>query len=100
MQSTQNTTLGKIKLSEQLAQQMQVSQEAAETLYDAFVSEVRSMLLKGVNVRLNGVGTIKVSHYEARLHTSPATGQPVAKPAGRRLRFTMAEPMKDALNNG
>lgn len=100
MQPKKQITLGKADFIKRLAKTVDCSQASSEAIYELFLSTLRTALKEGNNVRLNGIGTLKVVPYEARFYTTPITGEPIAKPAGLRLSFRVASPMKEALNNG
>lgn len=99
MTSNKNTTLGKAALVDDLAKRLDTTKEMAELLHDTFIGSIMLSLTKGSNVRLNGLGTLKVVHYNERFYISPMAKAPVIKPAGRRVNFSMARSMKEAMNN-
>lgn len=100
MQSKEQVTLGKAKFIKHFAKKSDCTLAASEAIYDLFIDTLDAALKKGNAVRLNGIGTLKVVPFGARFYTNPTTGEPISKPAGKRLRFNMASAMKEALNNG
>lgn len=69
---------------------------AVKTLY----AVVREALTAGQDVRLPGVGVLKVSAAAARMGRNPQTGEAIEIPAHNRLRFSLASELKDLLNQG
>ena len=69
---------------------------AVKTLY----AVVRAALASGHEVRLPGVGVLKVTVAAARKGRNPQTGEAIEIPAHNRLRFSLAGELKDLLNQG
>jgi DNA-binding protein HU-beta len=69
---------------------------AVKTLY----AVVREALAAGQEVRLPGVGVLKVTAAAARTGRNPQTGEAIEIPAHNRLRFSLAGELKYLLNQG
>jgi DNA-binding protein HU-beta len=64
----------------------------------ALYAVVREALAAGQDVRLPGLGVLKVREAAARSGRNPRTGEVVSIPAGRRVRFSMAEEVRALVN--
>lgn len=58
---------------------------------------VRESLRKGYKIPLLGLGKIYVRESKARMGRNPATGEMIQIPARKRVRFTAAKALKDAV---
>ena len=65
----------------------------------ALFAVVREALAEGRDVRLPGLGVLKVRDFAARQGRNPRTGEEVTIPAGRRVRFGMADEMRSLVNS-
>jgi DNA-binding protein HU-beta len=54
----------------------------------------------GEEASLAGFGRFKLTSREARQGRNPATGETIDIPASKKLAFTAAKNVRDALNNG
>lgn len=100
MASKNKVTLGKADFIKRLAKNAKITKNDAESAYDLFVLTLRTAIEEGNDVRLNGIGTLKVTSYKERFYISPFSEKPITKPSGKRLNFTPSNSIKDSLNNG
>lgn len=70
----------------------------ADPAVRALFAVVREALGEGLDVRLPGLGVLKVRGFSARQGRNPRTGAAVLIPAGRRVRFAMADEMRALVN--
>ena len=71
----------------------------ADPAVRALFAVVREALGEGLDVRLPGLGVLKVRDFAARQGRNPRTGAAVFIPAGRRVRFGMADEMRALVNS-
>ena len=80
---------------------------AAKTGYDAKVAgealtttldAIQEALVKGDRVNLIGFGAFEVTKREARQGRNPQTGETMAIPASRGLRFRAGKTLREAVN--
>ncbi len=65
---------------------------------DAMIAAIVERLCYGEEVRLKGLGIIKVEQHPARAGRNPQTGAPIQIAARRRAKFTAAKALQEALN--
>ena len=70
---------------------------SAEGIVDALSREIREALKKGDSVKFYGLGTLRVIPRAARTGRNPRTGETVAIPAKRAVKFTAGTELKKAL---
>jgi DNA-binding protein HU-beta len=85
-------------LAEALAAGNGLSKADARKYVDAVFSAVAAAAAKGEEVSLNGFGKFKVKESPAREGRNPATGAAIQIAASKKLAFTPAKAVKDALN--
>lgn len=64
----------------------------------ALYAAIREALAQGEEVRLPGVGVLKVKTSPARTARNPRTGEPVAVPARNHVRFSQAGELRQLVN--
>ncbi len=69
----------------------------ARTAVEAALAGIVAAARKGDEVSLAGFGKFKVKDSPARQGRNPATGQPIDIAASRKLGFSAAKQVKDAL---
>ncbi len=69
----------------------------AKELIDDLNAFVRDSLKKGYKIPLLGLGKMYVRQTKARLGRNPATGETINIPAKRKVRFTPAKALKEAV---
>lgn len=90
--------LTKAQIIEHIATEQNITKSQAERFYNCFTQLVTDTLIVGEEVKLNGVGTLKVAERAARTVRNPATGKPLDIPATRTVKFSVTKDLKDALN--
>jgi DNA-binding protein HU-beta len=86
------------ELADQVGQQQGITKTNAREIIDAIVSAIVDAAQKGEEVALPGFGKFKVTSREAREGRNPATGATIKIAASKKLSFTPAKALKDALN--
>jgi DNA-binding protein HU-beta len=87
-------------LIERVAAEHGVAREHTKKILDSAFAAIASAVENGEDVALAGFGRFKSSSRAARQGRNPATGQTIEIPASRKLVFTAAKSVRDALNNG
>ncbi len=70
----------------------------AKTVVDALLAELRAALVAGDEVNLPGFGKFKVQAKPARTGRNPATGAAIEIAASKKVTFSAAKALKDAVN--
>lgn len=68
----------------------------AESALDAVIASVREALAAGESVTFTGFGSFKVVERAARKGRNPRTGEMIAIPAGKVVKFTPGKGLKDS----
>ena len=82
-----------------VAKQNDITQNAAETMIDMFVSSTISALGEGKEISIVGFGTFSVSPGKARAGRNPQTGASRQIKAYNQPKFKSGQKHKDACNN-
>jgi DNA-binding protein HU-beta len=75
-----------------------VSRQDVEKVVDAFFDTVRAAVGKGDRVAWPSFGSFSASERQARTGRNPRTGEAVAIPASRAVKFSASTALKAALN--
>ena len=71
----------------------------ASKAVDAVFDAITAALKDGDEVRLVGFGTFNVSERAASEGRNPRTGEKIAIPASRQVKFSVGKGLKEALNS-
>jgi DNA-binding protein HU-beta len=85
-------------LAEALATKHSISKTDARQIVDGLLAEIVSAAAKGEEVSLAGFGKFKVKDSPERDGRNPSNGEPIKIAASKKLGFTPAKAVKDALN--
>ena len=85
-------------LAERIATQHEMSKADARRLLDGVLAAIAEAATAGEEVALSGFGRFKVTERAARQGRNPATGEAMTLAASRKLAFSPAKAVKDALN--
>ena len=86
------------QLAARVADQGGLSKEGARKLIETVFAAITETAAAGDEVSINGSGKFKVKNSAARDGRNPATGEPMAIKASKKLGFTPAKAVKDKLN--
>src|SRR4051794_12403966 len=86
------------ELAEQIASQHGVEKKQARQLVEGVFNAVVQAAQKGDEVSIPGFGKFKVASRDARQGRNPATGETIEIAASKKLAFTPAKQVKDAMN--
>lgn len=87
-------------LVEIVAVEADLSNADTRKVIDAVVEAMTQAAIRGEEVTLPNFGKFKVKDVPAREGRNPATGAAIQIAASRKLGFTPAKALKDALNGG
>ena len=93
--------MNKMELIEAVAKARETSKADAGEIVDLFFSTdgiIAKELKKGGDVALTGFGSFEVRKRAAREGRNPATGATLTIAASKKISFTAAKALKDALN--
>jgi DNA-binding protein HU-beta len=85
------------ELIDQVASEAGVDKTAAKKVVEAVLNGIVAAAKKGEEVNLSGFGKFKVKESPARTGRNPGTGEAIEIAASRKLGFTPAKQVKDAL---
>ncbi len=86
------------ELADQIAADHKLNKSEAKQVVDAVFTAIVSAATQGQEVSLPGFGKFKVAAREARQGRNPATGEAIQIAASKKLAFTPAKQVKDAMN--
>ena len=86
------------ELADRLATSQELGKAEARRLLDAVLATIVDAAKSGEEVALSGFGRFKVTDRAARQGRNPQTGEAMEIAASRKLAFTPAKPVRDALN--
>jgi DNA-binding protein HU-beta len=81
-----------------VAAEQGIDKAAAKRVIDATLNAITAAAKKGEEVSLPGFGKFKVANRPAREGRNPATGATLTIAASKKVSFTPAKALKDALN--
>ena len=88
----------KTDLLKQVRGKAEVTQATAEKVVNAVFATIKEVLEQGESFALVGFGTLKVAQRAARTGRNPRTGQVLAIPAKKVVRFLPGKALRDKLN--
>ena len=88
----------KADLIESLANKVDLPKGQAERVVNAVFDDIVAGLRKGDKVTFSGFGTFQVSERKARTGRNPKTGEAIAIPASKSVKFKAGKTLKDMLN--
>lgn len=93
--------LKKVDFARELKSKLEIpSIEMAIQVYDSFCEIIKKNLMDGLDVRLEGVGLIKVKDVPERMQRNPFTGEQFKAPAHRKLVFRVDGSTRSELKSG
>ncbi|GAC1341045.1 MAG: HU family DNA-binding protein [Acetobacteraceae bacterium] len=87
-----------VELAEHIANQHGVDKKQARVMVEDVFKAVVQAATNGDEVSIPGFGKFKVAAREARQGRNPATGETIQIAASKKLAFTPAKQVKDAMN--
>ena len=86
------------ELVDQLAAEQGLTKAAAKDAIETVVTAIINAATQGDEISLSGFGKFKVTNRPAREGRNPATAASIKIAASKKLSFTPAKAVKDALN--
>jgi DNA-binding protein HU-beta len=87
-----------IEIADQIASQQGLTKTAAKQAVETVVTAIVNAAAQGEEISLSGFGKFKVTSRAEREGRNPATGATIKITASKKLSFTPAKAVKDALN--
>jgi DNA-binding protein HU-beta len=88
----------KADLIVQVAERANLTKKDSAAAVDAVFAAITSALTQGDGLSLTGFGAFAVSERAAREAKNPRTGEKIAVPAGKAVKFKPGKALKDAVN--
>lgn len=86
------------ELVDRIAAEHGISKDHTRKIIDSALAAITAATNAGEEVNLAGFGRFKVADRAARSGRNPATGEAIDIPASRKLAFSSAKAVRDALN--
>jgi len=86
------------ELAGKVAEDNHVSKAQAKAIVEAFLKELIAEATVGAEIALPGFGKFKVKETPEREGRNPANGEKITIAASKKLTFSPAKAVKDALN--
>ncbi|MBI1816425.1 MAG: HU family DNA-binding protein [Deltaproteobacteria bacterium] len=87
----------KSQLVQKIAESADLAKKQADSVLDGLVKIIVGSLKKGDPVKIPGLGTFKKVQTKARMGRNPQTGEAIKIPARKKVRFSVAKPLKEAV---
>jgi DNA-binding protein HU-beta len=87
-----------IEMADHIAAQHGMDKKAAKAVVEAVFEAMRDSAVKGDEISIPGFGKFKITARDARPGRNPATGETIQIAASKKLAFSPAKQLKDALN--
>jgi DNA-binding protein HU-beta len=87
-----------IEIADQIASQQGLTKAAAKQAVETVVAAIVNAAAQGEEVSLSGFGKFKVTSRAERVGRNPTTGAAIKIAASKKLSFTPAKAVKEALN--
>ncbi len=84
-------------LAATLAESHEMPKKQSEAILNELVTLLTKHLKKGDRIRLAGLGVLVVRKRAARMGRNPATGEPVAIKASKKVAFRAAKELKESI---
>jgi DNA-binding protein HU-beta len=85
-------------LIERVSAEHEIHKEQARKILDSAFAAITAAVSAGEEVTLAGFGRFKITDRAERQGRNPATGEAITIPASKKLAFTAAKNIRDALN--
>ena len=90
--------MNKAELVDEIAKKSNGTKASAEAMLQAYLDAVTDALTRGEPVTVVGFGTLSVGKRSARTGRNPATGDQIAIPASKTVKFSAGQALKRAVN--
>ncbi len=89
--------MNKQELVKHLAETADVSRAKAESLLNALVETITTVVASGNDISISDLGKFSAKEHAARIGRNPATGESIDIPAKTSPKFSPAKAFKDAV---
>jgi DNA-binding protein HU-beta len=89
--------MGKKDFTAKIAREAGITHQQAQKAYGALLETVKAALKTGKKVNLSGFGSFEIKVREARQGRNPKTGEAIAIPRKKRIKFTPSRIFKSGL---
>ncbi len=86
------------EIADKIASDHSLTKAQAKTIVESVISSITAAAVAGNETSLPGFGKFKVKNTPEREARNPSTGATIKVAAARKLAFTPAKALKDALN--
>jgi DNA-binding protein HU-beta len=86
-----------VDIAEKIATEHSLTRSTSKTLVEGVLAQIVEGIMAGDEVSLPQFGKFKVKSVAARTGRNPQTGKEIQIPASRKLTFSPAKSVKDAL---
>lgn len=86
------------EIADKIASDHSLTKAQAKTIVESVISSITAAAVAGNETNLPGFGKFKVKDTPEREARNPSTGATIKVAAARKLAFTPAKALKDALN--
>lgn len=86
------------EIADKIATEQSLTKAQAKTIVDSVFKQIADAAKSGAETSLPGFGKFKVKDTPEREGRNPSTGATIKIAASRKLSFTLAKAVKDALN--
>lgn len=86
------------EIADKIAAQQNLTKTQAKAIVDAVFAEIAAAATSGTETSIPGFGKFKVKDTPAREGRNPSTGAAIKIAASKKLTYTPAKAIKDALN--
>ncbi len=86
------------EIADKIAAEHGLSKAQAKSIVDSIFTEITKAATSAAESNIPGFGKFKVRESAARQGRNPATGETIQIAASKKLTFTPAKALKDALN--
>jgi len=87
------------EIAEKIGAKHDLTKAQARAIVEAVFNEIATAAASGAETSISGFGKLKVKESPAREGRNPATGEALKIAASKKLTFTPAKAIKDALND-
>jgi DNA-binding protein HU-beta len=84
-------------MAAQMAAEHEMTKVQSEAVLSDLIEIIAKHLKKGERIKLAGLGIFQVRHRAARMGRNPATGEPIAIKASKKVAFRAAKDLKMAV---
>lgn len=91
-------TVTKKDLIDTVTNKLGMTKTDAEIVFDAFLNAIKDGLAAHANVRVSGIGVLKVTQSSARVCRNPQTGAAVNVPSKYKAQFSPSQELDKLVN--